>query len=114
MSYDDDWPDHTFENRVALIRKNIHPVSLAELKRLGELRFPVVTDPWCERYNAFLTEHSGDTYFMAHFFATDAPEPVELVYCRDAKQGMWFLPGMGMGRLQPKGIAALAEITARL
>lgn len=113
MSYDD-WPDQTWENRLAVIRKNIHPVTMAELKKLGELRFPVVTDPWCERYHEFLDEHPHDSYFMAHFFVPDGPEPAELVYCRDARRGIWFLPGKGMGKLQPQGIEALAAITAKL
>lgn len=64
MSYDD-WPDNTMENRRAMIRKTIHPVTIEELKQLGEKRFPIVTDPWCERYNTFLAAHPGTQFHRA-------------------------------------------------
>lgn len=109
MSYDDDWPDQTWENRRAMVEKTIRKVTLAELKALGEARFPIVTDPWCLRYQEFLTQHPD-----AEFFRAEVPEHAELVYCKDTGKGIWFLPGKGMGVIQPKGLQLLAEIVAKL
>ena len=104
MSYDD-WPDNTMDNRRAWVRKTIRPATVEELRQLGVERFPVVTDPWCERYNAFLSGHPA-----ARFYRAEIPEGAEIVYCRDTGQGIWFLPGSGMGIIQPKGLQVLAEI----
>lgn len=109
MSYDDDWPDNTMENRRVAVRKTIRPATLEELKELGVKCFPVVTDPWCERYADFLKQHPSAKYYRAQ-----SPEGAEIVYCRDTGQGVWFLPGKGMGVLQPKGLQIFAEITASL
>lgn len=103
MSYDD-WPDNTMENRRVAVRKTIRRATLEELKELGVKRFPIVTDPWCERYNEFLKQH-GD----AKFYRAETHEGAEIVYCRDSGQGVWFLPGSGMGIIQPKGLQMLAE-----
>jgi hypothetical protein len=104
MSYDDDWPDNTIENRRAMVRKTIRPATLEELKQLGEKRFPIATDPWCERFHAFLAAHPGGKFYLA-----ETPEGAEIAYCRDANQGIWFLPGKGMGIIQPKGLQILAD-----
>jgi hypothetical protein len=104
MSYDD-WPDNTMDNRRAVVRKTIRPAPLQELKDLGAKQFPVVTDPWCERYNAFLAKNAN-----AKFYLAKTPEGAEVVYCRETGDGIWFLPGKGMGIVQPNGLKMLAEI----
>ncbi|MEO7099533.1 MAG: hypothetical protein ABI162_09250 [Luteolibacter sp.] len=109
MSYDDDWPDQTWENRRVMIRKSIRPVTVAELRKLGEQRFPVVTDPWCVRYNEFLNSHPE-----AKFYRAEIPEKAEIVYCADTGKGVWFLPDKGMGIIQSKGRDVLAEIVNAL
>ncbi|MEO5916761.1 MAG: hypothetical protein ABIS50_21215 [Luteolibacter sp.] len=109
MSYDDDWPDMTWENRKVMVQKTIRTVTLDELKKLGEVRFPIVTDPWCVRYNDFLAAHPDADYFIAQ-----SPEHAEVIYCRDSGKGVWFLPDKGMGVIQPNGLRLLAEITAKL
>jgi hypothetical protein len=109
MSYDDDWPDNTMENRRLLVRKTIRPVTIAELKQLAEKRFPVATDPWCARFNAFLVDNTS-----AKFYQAEVPGGAEVIYCRDAEQAVWFLPGKGMGVVQPNGLAMLKEIVDAL
>ncbi len=109
MNYDDDWPDNTMENRRAMVRKTIRPVASAELKQLGERLFPAITDPWAERFSAFLAEHPNDKFYLA-----EAPGGAHIAYCRDAGRGIWFIPGTGMGIIQPKGLQALAEIVDAL
>jgi hypothetical protein len=109
MSYDDDWPDNTMENRRVVVRKTIRPATLDELKQLGEKRFAVATDPWCEKYNEFLKQNPS-----AKFYRAETPEGAEIVYCRDVEKGVWFLPGKGMGIIQPRGLQMLAEIVDAL
>lgn len=109
MSYDDDWPDNTMENRRLAVRKTIRPATIEELRELGAKRFPLATDPWCERFGEFLKQHESAKYFRA-----ETPEGAEIVYCKDTGQGVWFLPGKGMGIIQPKGLQMLAEIVAGL
>ena len=109
MSYDEDWPDNTMENRRAVVRKTIRPATVEELKELGEKRFTLATDPWCERWAQFLKNNPS-----AKFYQAKTPEGAEIVFCRDTGQGFWFLPGKGMGIIQPKGLQMLAEITAAL
>jgi len=93
------------ELRMASIRKTIRRASLEELRKLGEEHFPVVSDPWCEQYFTFLKEHPAAKFYRAKVGAT-----AEIVYCREPSKGMWFMPGFGMGFLQPRGRQALAEI----
>ncbi len=109
MSYDDDWPDQTLENRRAMVSKTVRPATLDELKELGEKRFPIVTDPWCVRYNDFLNQHPD-----ASFFRAEIPGNVEIIFCRDSSKGVWFLPGKGMGILQDEGIEIMSKAVAKL
>jgi hypothetical protein len=105
MSFDDDWPDQTVENRRKRIRETIRPATLEELRELGARQFPVVTDPWCEKYNAFLKEHADERFYRA-----ESPEGAIVLYCRDSEKGIWFLPGQGTGIVQPRGLDILREI----
>lgn len=106
MNDDEVWPDNTMETRRVAIRKSIRPATLEELQQLGEKCFPVVTDPWAERYAQFLKHHPSAKYYRAQ-----SAEGAEIVYCRDTGQGVWFLPGSGMGVIQPNGLRMLAELT---
>jgi hypothetical protein len=108
MSYDD-WPDNTMNNRRAMVRKTIRSATLEELRKLGEKRFSIVTDPWCERYHEFLKGHASEKFYLA-----ETPEGAEIIYCRDSGKGVWFLPGSGMGIIQPKGLQILAEVVDAL
>jgi hypothetical protein len=101
---DDDWPDSTLENRRAMIRKTIRHATVAELEELGIQRFPLATDPWCEKYHEFLKHHPNEKFYRA-----ETPEGAEIVYCRDSERGMWFLPDLGMGVIQPRGLKVMAE-----
>ena len=110
MIYDDDWAEETEIHRLEAIRHSLHSVTLQELVKLGEERFPVVTDPWCDHYNKFLKEHTRDSFYMARFFQVDSEEYVEVIYCKEANNGMWFLPGKGMGILMPDTLARLSKL----
>jgi hypothetical protein len=109
MNYDDDTMSNSMDLRRESIRKTIKPITLAELKELGEKQFPIVTDPWCGRYFDFLAKHADDKFYQA-----TSAEGARVIYSKDAGQGVWFLPGGGKGILQPKGLQALKEIVAAL
>lgn len=100
-------PDSLLESRRKAVEKNIRPISVEELKALGEGLFPYLDHPWREVFFNFLSENCGCTFYHA---ATD--DNVHIIYCREKEKGMWFRPGSGMGPLQSKGLAALKEIVA--
>jgi len=114
MIYDDEWADETDMHRLEAIRETLHQVTLDELVKLGEKRFPVVTDPWYEDYSQLLKGHPHSRFYMARFFQEDSEEYVELVYCSETNSGMWFLPGKGMGVLQQEVLSRLAVLVERM
>jgi hypothetical protein len=108
MNYDD-WTNDTLEKRREAISSTIRPATMQELEELGVKSFPIVTDPWFDRYQNFLKKHSD-----LKFYRAQSPEGAEVVYCRESNEGVWFLQGTGMGILQPKGLQMLAEIVDAL
>jgi hypothetical protein len=114
MIYSDDWAEEIQQHRLDAIRHTIHPVTVEELGKLGEQRFEVATDPWYERYQEFLKDHPTSSYYMARFFEPEAEEHVELIYCKESNRGIWFLPGKGMGVVQPDELAELEKIVGEL
>lgn len=109
MSYDDSWPENTLEDRREAVRKSIHPVTLDELRKFGETAFPLVTDPWCEKFNALL---KGNAH--CRFYRAKSLEGADIIYCKDAHTAMWFLKGSGMGFVQPRGLEIIGRIVDSL
>ncbi|MDB6175621.1 MAG: hypothetical protein JWL59_4932 [Chthoniobacteraceae bacterium] len=91
------------------IAESIHTISVEELKALGEGLFPLVNHPWREKFFNFLSENSGAAFYHA---VTD--DSVHVIYCPAREKGIWFLPGSGMGPMQPKGLRILKEIVEGL
>ena len=87
------------------IAESIRTISTEELKALGERLFPLMDNPWRDTFFDFITKNSGSTF--RHATANDG---VQIIYCHDKDKGMWFLPGTGMGPMQPKGLAILKQI----
>jgi len=87
------------------IAESIRTISAEELKALGEKLFPGVDHPWREKFFAFINENPGATFHHA-----TAHDGVQIIYCHTEDKGMWFLPGTGMGPMQPKGRAILKKI----
>lgn len=88
---------------------SMRTISLDELKALGERLFPFVSDPWREKYFAFLDENRGATFHHA-----TTHDGVQIVYCPAKNKGIWFKPGVGSGPMQPKGLAILKQIVEGL
>ena len=87
------------------IAESIRTISVEELKALGERLFPLMDNPWREKFFAFITENSGATFHHA-----TAHDGVQIIYCHTKDKGIWFLPGTGMGPMQPKGLGILKAI----
>ena len=87
------------------IAESIRTISAEELKALGEQLFPFVSDPWRDKYFDFLEANPGATFHHA-----TAHDGVQIIYCNAENKGIWFLPGTGMGPMQPKGLAILKQI----
>ena len=87
------------------IAESIRTISVEELKALGERLFPLMDNPWRDKFFDFITKNAGSTFHHA-----TAHDGVQIIYCHTENKGMWFLPGTGMGPMQPKGLAILKQI----
>jgi hypothetical protein len=91
------------------VEETIDPIGVEQLKVLGESLFPSIDHPWRERFFQFINENAGATFYHA-----TTNDRIHVLYCPAKDAGMWFLPGTGMGPLQPKGLKVLKEIVAGL
>jgi hypothetical protein len=99
--------DSIDEERRKSIAKSIRPVTVEELKKLGNEVFHDIDDPWRETFFRFIEEHRDATIY--HAIASDG---VHMLYCPDKDKGIWFLPGSGKGTLSAKGRQMMKEAIA--
>jgi len=92
------------DHRRKAIAKSIRVISVEELKMLGEEMFDDPDRPWRQTFLQFIAEHPGATFHHA-----DAGEGVILVYSRDGDEGLWYLPGSGLGPLSKGGRRLMKE-----
>ena len=97
--------DRLTKERRKAIEKDLRPISLEELKKIGEQLFKYADDPWREKFSSFVTENPGSAFY--HAITNDG---VNVIYCHDKNRGIWFLPGQGMGPLQERGRQAMKEV----
>jgi hypothetical protein len=100
--------EEIIKERRKAIEETIHTITTEELKGLGEGLFPWVDHPWRKRFFQFVGENAASTFYHA-----TTNDGVHILYCHDKDNGMWFLPGSGMGPLQPKGLGILKEIVEK-
>ena len=93
------------KERRKAIAKSIRTISVEELKALGEQLFPLVENPWREKFFGFITANTGATFHHA-----TTHDHVQIIYCHAKDNGMWFMPGIGMGPMQPTGRGILKQI----
>jgi len=93
------------KTRRKAIAESIRTISVEELKALGEQLFPLVDNPWREKFFDFITANTGATFHHA-----TTHDHVQIIYCHAKDKGMWFMPGIGMGPMQPNGLAILKQI----
>jgi len=99
-----DFEKLTKERRKSLAQ-TLRPVSVAEMKTLGDELFKYVDDAWRHAYFEFIAENPGASFH--HAVTSDG---VHLLYCKDKDKGIWFLPGQGKGPLQATGKRAMKEL----
>src|SRR6478672_10286933 len=97
--------DELTKERRKSLAESIRPVSVEELKKLGDEIFRFVDDPWRDAFLGFIRENPGATF---HHAVTN--DSVHIVYCRDGDKGIWFLPGQGKGPLQERGRKVMKDI----
>lgn len=97
--------DQITQARREAVERSLRTIGIEELKALGEQLFPNLQHPWRETYFSFLHENPAATFHHA-----EAGQGVEVIYCRSREKGLWFVPGTGLGPLQPRGLAILKEI----
>jgi hypothetical protein len=94
----------TKERRKSIV-ESIRPISVEELKTVGDEIFKYFDDPWRVAFFDFIAQNRGATF---HYAVTS--DGVHIVYCRDKDKGIWFLPGQGKGPLQARGRQTMKEI----
>jgi hypothetical protein len=96
------------EARSKSIAKTIEPISVDDLKAIGEQLFPYLDHPWRQQFFQFVSDNANCTFHHA-----TTHDGIEIFYCKDQNKGMWFKPGSGMGPLQDKGLQALQAALAK-
>ena len=91
--------------RCETVEQTIQPISIDELKSLGEKIFPFLDHPWRHMFFQFLEENSGSTVYHA-----TTNDQIEVLYCPDKAAGMWFLSRGGVGLLEARELGILKEI----
>jgi hypothetical protein len=81
------------------IEQTIEPISIEQLKSLGEKIFPFFDHPWRNTFFQFVEENSGSTFYHA---TTD--DQVEIIYCPDKEKGMWFLRRGAPAHCKPRDL----------
>jgi len=93
------------EARRKAIAASLRNVGADELKKLGEQMFSAAVDPWREMYFQFIQQNASETF---HHGTTH--DGIQVVYCNAKDKGVWFKPGVGMGLMQPQGLAVLKQV----
>src|SRR5262245_44169530 len=96
------------EARRKAVADTIQPISLEELKTVGEGLFPYLDHPWRQTFFQFLEQHPS-----ARFFHATTHDGIEIIYCPDPDRGIWFRPGGGVGPLQEEGLGMLKAIVSK-
>ncbi len=96
------------EQRRQAVAQSIRPMTIEELKAIGEGLFPFLDHPWRQTYFGFLEANPS-----ARFFHGTTHDRVEIIYCQDKDKGIWFLPGGGVGPLQEAALKILREIVVK-
>jgi hypothetical protein len=96
------------EKRRKSVAETIQPITIEELKEIGEGLFPILDHPWRQTFFEFLEQNAS-----ARFHHGTTHDRVEIIYCQDQDKGIWFMPGGGVGPLQERGLQILKEIVAK-
>ena len=97
--------DSITEGRRKAIAASIETITNDQVKAIGEQLFPYAGDIYREKFFQFLEANKASTFYRA-----DASAGIQILYCYDKQQGIWFIPHNGVGPLQPRGLGILKQI----
>jgi hypothetical protein len=97
--------EEIMESRRHAVEKSLRVISVAELKALTDEIFPYVDHPWLEKFWEIVNDPASGTFYHAL-----VDERVHVLYCHDKDIGMWFIPGVGKGPLEPVHLKIMKEI----
>ena len=93
------------ESRRRSIDESLRAISVPDLKSLTEDLFPYMDDPWFEMFVNTIEDPTN-----LRFYHAIVDDRIQLLYCRDKEIAMWFIPGIGKGRLDPEQLRIVKEI----
>ena len=97
--------DQIVTERRQAVAASIRPIDSKEAAALCDTIFPSLEHPWREKFVEFLSENPGEALYHAAL-----PQGGQIIYSRTREKGIWFVPGTGVGLIQPKALKALSEI----
>ena len=80
-------------------KQSLHTISVAELKALTDELFPYTDHPWFEKFSEVISDPTSGTF---HHAVVD--DYIHVLYCQGKDIGLWFIPDMGKGPLQPERV----------
>jgi len=87
------------------VKKSIRQMCIEELNALWESLFADHAHPWSEPFRQFIDENADSTFYHA---TTNNRNHV--IYCRAKEMGIWFVPGISIGLMQPEVLYEMKDI----
>ena len=106
MAFDTVNMEEITEARRKAITESIRTISVEEMKALGEQLFPLRRSSLAGK----VLRLSSPRTPAPRFHHATTHDHVQIIYCPAKDKGMWFMPGTGMGPMQPKGLGILKAI----
>ena len=98
-------PEELWKERRKAVQESLRVISIDELKEMArEHDEEFLDDPSRDEFLRLMSEHPHGCFY--HAVPQDG---IEIVYCRDAYFGIWFLSGSGMGPLDTNGKRIMKE-----
>lgn len=97
--------DETMEARRHAIEASLRMVDGPELASLTDVLFPTADHPYMEQYLTLVGDPANGPIYRAQ-----AGDGIQVLYLENKHVGMWFIPGLGMGRLEPAHLELMQEI----
>lgn len=91
------------EDRRKAVKESLKEIGVEDLRKMQI--FPYQGHPREEMFSQFLEENAAGPFYhaMTH-------EGIHVIYSYGAGKGIWYQPGVSIGIIQPRGLAALKEI----
>jgi hypothetical protein len=87
------------------VEESLRTISVAELNALTDEVFRYADHPFLPEFVSVVNDSSSGVFHHAH-----AGNRIQVLYCQGKDVGMWFLPGVGTGRLEPRELKIMREV----